>query len=47
MTGNVQPTAAIDRDKQQEQKQPQKTEQKADAGESFRDVFLRKWEAIR
>lgn len=47
MTGNVQPTAAIGRDKQQEQKQPQKTEQKTDADESFRDVFLRKWEAIQ
>lgn len=47
MTGSIQPTAAIDRDKRDEREQPQKTEQKTDAGENFRDVFLRKWEARR
>lgn len=47
MTGSIQPTAAIDRDKRDEREQPQKTEQKTDAGESFCDVFLRKWEARR
>ena len=43
MTGNIQPTAALDRDKRDEREQPQKSEQKTDTGESFRDIVLQKW----
>lgn len=47
MIGNIQPTAAIDRDKRDEREQPQKSEQDKPSEVSFRDIFLQKWEAMK
>lgn len=43
MTGKIEPTNSVSRDKRDEREQPQKSEQKTDTGESFRDIFLQKW----